>query len=241
MQEVLFLMKQEVVCQADSPQDTKAYVYCRHTLQIKLPKNRYPGAVNHGTHAPEKQISLYWLFICLQGKHTEKAGGFFCCWFVLKSKVKTSENDIYKQVDMYYFGCLPLDRWRPVFSLRNHPSHMLLHMSRCPRRLDTNRVNVFHPFGDSDLSQDEQITNQEHQLHPELLRSEWILDSVGPSMVKLWPLSGRATTWSPGLKCSWCGTKTAEKFKFWATTPVPEANTAPVFSVKDPSTSCFSL
>ena len=36
MQEVLFLMKQEVVCQADSPQDTKEYVYCRHILPNKV-------------------------------------------------------------------------------------------------------------------------------------------------------------------------------------------------------------
>lgn len=132
---------------------------------------------------------------------------------------------------MYYFGCLPFGRWPPIFSLGNHPSHMLPHVSRCPRRLDTNKVNVFHPFGDSDLSQDEQITNQEHQLHPELLRSgKWILDSVGPSTVKLWPLSGRATMWSPGLKCSWCATKTAEKFKFWATTGAWSQHRSSLFS-----------
>lgn len=78
----------EVVCQADSPQDTKAYVCCRHTLfQIKLPKNRYPGAVNHGTHAPEKQDFFVLAFHLPSGKaYTEKAGVFFCCWFVLKSK-----------------------------------------------------------------------------------------------------------------------------------------------------------
>lgn len=54
-----------------------------------------------------------------------------------------------------------------VFSLGNHLPHAPTHVGG-PRRLDTNKVNVFHPFGDSDLSQDEQITNQEHQLHPEL-------------------------------------------------------------------------
>ena len=144
-------------------------------FQIKLPKNRYPGAVNHGTTPQRNKISLYWLLICLQGKHTEKAGGFFvvvCFDLPSNQKLKIGENNIYKLkwtfiilvVHYLPFGC-----WLThLFSAEPPFPHS---QSRCPRRLDTNKVNVFHPFGDSDLSQDEQITDQEHQLHLELLWS----------------------------------------------------------------------
>lgn len=125
-------------------------------------------------------------------------------------------------MDIYYFDCpaSPLPMMTTLIFSGDPPfPHS---WSMCPRQLDLSEVNQCIPSPQWQCFVSGWTDNESGPTTPFWafveLSGKWLLDSVGPSMVRLWPLCGRATTWSPGLKCSRCGTKTADKFKFWAAT-----------------------
>ena len=86
MQEVLFLMKQEVVCQADSPQDTKEYVYCRHTLPNKVTCDK---RVKSNTQGQSGRNRIH--------NHPQ-----FCIWIVHLHKDRQREEGAHSQVQAHH-------------------------------------------------------------------------------------------------------------------------------------------